>query len=247
MNYLSAITQATPAPHMSKRYVHVNTSDVINVMTEAGFTVVDQKVDKVRKSNSEFARHAVIFRSEQLGTADGTYVPQAIFMNSHNGKSTANLRLGLYRFVCANGMVVGQDYASSSIKHVGDLARQVIERVKEMSKQSVEVFQKVDQWSKIDLSKEKRIEFATRAAMLRFGEKNSKQYSMSDLISARRLEDDKGDLWSTFNIIQENTTKGGLVGRNANNRQVRSKALTSIGLDLRFNKELWNLAEEFAV
>lgn len=245
MIYLPAIMQTAASPNMSDRYVHVSTPNVIDVMQEAGFSVVDQKVDKVRVSDPAFARHAVIFRSENLGISDGTFVPQAIFMNSHNGKSTASLRLGLYRFVCANGLVVGNDYASTSIKHIGDLAHQVIERIKEMSKQSSEVFKKIESWSKVDLSREQRIQFASKAAELRFGVEKSKQYNIADILQPRRFEDDRGDLWGTFNIIQENTTKGGLIGRNANNRRIQSKSLNSIGQDLSFNKSLWELAESF--
>lgn len=245
MIYLPAIAQTSPAPSMSSRYVHVNTSDIIDVMVNEGFSVVDQKVDNVRKSDPSFARHAVILRSEALGVSDGTYVPQAILMNSHNGKSKVSLRLGMYRFVCANGLVVGDDMFQTSIKHTGDLARQVIDKIKEMSKQSQKVFQKIDTWSKIDLSKEQRLDFAIEALELRFGKEKSKQYDPYLFLDARREEDDKGNLWSTFNIIQENTVKGGIVGKNANNRNVRSKALKSISLDIDYNEKLWKLAESY--
>lgn len=245
MNYLPAVMQTESAEKMSSRYVHVNTMDVIDIMRNEGFVVADQKVSKTRKSDPAFARHSVVFRSEELGQSSDTFVPQAIFTNSHNGSTTAEFKLGLYRFVCANGLVVGNTYANASIKHIGDLARQVIDRIKEMSKETSRVFSKIDEWNKIDLDKSKRASFAEQAMELRFGDK-AKQYDFMDVLKARRLEDDAGDLWSTYNIIQENTTKGGLVGRNANNRQIRSKDLKAIAQDLKFNTELWNLAESFA-
>ncbi|MDD3478749.1 MAG: DUF932 domain-containing protein, partial [Candidatus Izemoplasmatales bacterium] len=188
----------------------------------------------------------VVLRNTNLGTSDGTFIPQALFTNSHNGRSTADLRLGMYRFVCANGLVVGDDYARESIKHVGDLAKQVIDRIREMSKQSQKVFSEIDNWKAIDLSKERRLEFAKQAGILRFGEAKMQQYDVMDLLMPRRAEDDSGDLWSTYNIVQENASKGGLQGKNANGRRVRSKSLNSIGQDLSFNSQLWKLATEFA-
>lgn len=246
MNYHPAVLSEVSDPRMSKRYVHVNTMDVIKVMEDQGFEVVDQKVDRVRKFNPEFARHMVVLRNTNLGTSDGTFIPQALFTNSHNGRSTADLRLGMYRFVCANGLVVGDDYARESIKHVGDLAKQVIDRIREMSKQSQKVFSEIDNWKAIDLSKERRLEFAKQAGILRFGEAKMQQYDVMDLLMPRRAEDDAGDLWSTYNIVQENASKGGLQGKNANGRRVRSKSLNSIGQDLDFNSKLWKLATEFA-
>jgi hypothetical protein len=240
------LTNETAAPGMSKRYVTISTPQVVEIMENEGFVVSEVKSDKVRKSDPTFARHMVVFRNENLASPDGKYVPQALWMNSYNGRSRASLGLGMYRFVCANGLVVGEDYLKTSVKHIGDLATQVLDRVKEMSKDSYRVFQNVDKWSKVDLSKEKRIEFARIAAEIRFGEEKSKQFSLEEILQPRRAEDDAGDLWSTFNIVQENLTKGGIIGRNANNRQVRSKPLKAIDLDHNFNKNLWTLAEEFA-
>lgn len=237
--------QTLAHPKMSKHYVVVPTTEVIDIMQEAGFNVAEQKRDKVRKSDPSYARHMVTFRKDDLLSPDGKYTPQAIWVNSYNGQSRATLRLGVYRFVCENGLVVGTDMLGESVKHQGDLAKSLIDRIREMSKQSVEVFKTIDTWSKVDLSKEKRIEFAKQAAILRFGEAGAQQYDVMDILNPRRTEDDAGSLWDTFNIIQENTVKGGLHGFNANNRRVTTKPLKSIGLDIGYNSKLWELAESY--
>lgn len=245
MQLLPAITQTSAHPKMSNRYVHVNTKDIIDVMESEGFVVSGQKVNKSR-SGSTFGRHMVMFQNPNIVTSDPSFVPQMLLLNSHDGTTPAVFRLGVYRFVCENGMVVGNDYATEKIRHVGDLARQVIERARTLSAQSTKVFSQIDSWMGIDMSAEKRLAFAETAAKLRFGEALSKQYNAGDLLVPRRGEDDAGDLWSTFNIVQENTTKGGLVGRNANNRRVSSRPLVAIGQDFNFNSQLWELAAEYA-
>ena len=245
MNELLSINQTKASPKMSSRYVHVNTMDVIDVMTSAGFSVAETKSDTSKKHGSEFLRHMVIFRNDNVKTTYENYVPQMLWINSHNGTCPATMRLGIYRFVCANGLVVGNDFESERIRHTGDLARQVIDRVKTLSLTSAKVFSQIESWSKIDLSKDKRIEFAQKATEIRFGTK-ANQYAIDSILGVRRSEDDKGDLWSVFNRVQENTVKGGLVGRNANNRQIMSRKLTAISAELSYNQKLWELATEYA-
>lgn len=246
MNQLSsAVFQTQAAPQMSKRYVTVSTPDVMEIMRNEGFAVQSQVVDRVRKSDPSYARHMVIFQNEALKSADERFTPQAIWVNSYNGRSRASMRLGIYRFICSNGLVVGNDYADANVKHMGDLAKQVIDRIREMSKETQQVFAKIDKWSKIDLSKEQRNEFAHQARILRFGDK-SEQYSLDSILEVRRAGDDAGDLWSVFNVVQENTVKGGMVGQNANGRHVRAKKINSIDMNIGYNKKLWELAETFA-
>jgi len=62
----------------------------------------------------------------------------------------------------------------------------------------------------------------------------------------RREEDDRGDLWTTFNRLQENTVRGGLVGLSRSGRQATSRPLTDIQRDLAYNAQLWQLADELA-
>lgn len=246
MNQLSAIQNTLAHPKMSKRYVTIPTSEVIDIMHDIGFVISDQQQDKIRKGDPSYAKHMVTFRNPDLQTPDGTYVPQAIWLNSYNGTSRATLRLGVYRFVCSNGLVVGTDYMSDSVKHCGDLAKSLIERIKEMSKQTVDVFSTIDKWNKVQLTTDQRVEFAKQAMLMRFGEQGVQRFDVRDVLTPRRAEDDNGDLWSTFNIIQENTVKGGLHGVTSTGRRVSSKPLKSIGLNVGYNEKLWSLAESFA-
>jgi hypothetical protein len=66
----------------------------------------------------------------------------------------------------------------------------------------------------------------------------------------RRHDDQASDLWTTFNVVQENVIRGGLtaVGRDANGRRRRTttRAVNGIDQDVRLNKGLWVLAERMA-
>lgn len=65
----------------------------------------------------------------------------------------------------------------------------------------------------------------------------------AQLLTCRRGEDLRGDLWSVFNRIQENVLRGGLSRRSPTGRLVRSWRITSIREDVRLNSGLWDLAE----
>ena len=52
---------------------------------------------------------------------------ELVLINSHDGLSSYRLMAGLFRVVCANGMIAGQSYDEIRIKHQGDVIGNVIE------------------------------------------------------------------------------------------------------------------------
>ncbi|ECG6091092.1 TPA: DUF932 domain-containing protein, partial [Escherichia coli] len=65
------------------------------------------------------------------------------------------------------------------------------------------------------------------------------------IITPRRWEDKQNDLWTTWQRVQENMIKGGLSGRSASGKNTRTRAITGIDGDIRINKALWMIAEQF--
>jgi hypothetical protein len=106
-------------------------------------------------------------------------------------------------------------------------------------------------WSQINLVQDERMALAEGAHVLRFAdaEGNVKTpITPAALLEPRRSEDRRTDLWSTFNVIQENVIKGGVhgVGFNANQqiRHVTTRRINGIDQDVKLNKALWILAEK---
>lgn len=243
----AAFTEA-PSPNMSGRYGFINTSDVLGQLIDSGYAPVQAGQDKPRQRDPRHVRHRVILRHENFVGDEavvGEQVPQIILINSHNGRTGLHLHAGLYRFVCANGMVVGDDKLHVRVNHVGDVAAMVDEYLKQFTKSLDRIQHAVEHWSHIELSDRKAREFAKAAAKLRFGASAS-SYEPGALLEARRDEDRGRDLWRVFNVVQENTVKGNVVGFNSNNRHVRSRELTGIGQDVAYNEQLWRLAEQVA-
>ena len=231
------------APTMSSRYVHVNSREVVELMEQEGFYVAAAKTTAPRSRDPMFVRHSIEFRRHDAPQVDGT-TPRIIFVNSHDGTTAAQAMAGLYRFVCSNGLVIGQTLEQIKQRHAGDAAYELITRMRALAKNSEQTFTKIERWSRKQLTTPQRHEFARLAAQLRWGD--AAMFEPEELLKLRRAEDDRGDLWSTFNRLQENTVRGGLIGLSRSGRRATSRPLTDIQRDLSYNAQLWQLTEELA-
>ena len=105
----------------------------------------------------------------------------------------------------------------------------------------------------MQLNRDEREILARSAHLLRFGDSSGEvttPIKPEQLLTQRRSGDLGNDLWSTWNVVQENAIKGGIraVGRDdlGRPRRVKSRAVTGIDQDIRLNKALWLLGEEMA-
>lgn len=101
----------------------------------------------------------------------------------------------------------------------------------------------VERFTKIELSWEKQTELAELALGLRYPEKDKRPFEAARLLEINRDADREPTLWNIYNRIQENLTQG-QARRNATERT--SRRVTSIDVDMKINRGLWELAEQFA-
>lgn len=239
-----------PSPKMSGKYGFINTMDALFVLEEAGFSPVSAKQDKAKSRDSRYVRHAIVLRPTDTIDAPhtvGETVPQILLINSHNGRTQLSIRAGLYRFVCANGMVVGRDLTAEKVRHTGNIAAEINERLKAIGATQNKVSALIENWKSIELSDSKANDFAMAAAKLRFGAERALAFKPEDILATRRPEDEGRSLWAVFNRVQENTTQGGLSGLTALGRPATSRALTGIGENTMYNEVLWDMASELVV
>ena len=61
-------------------------------------------------------------------------IPEIVFLNSHDGTSAYQLRVGLYRVICTNGLIVSQGaFPMVRVHHRGDVVDAVISGALEMA------------------------------------------------------------------------------------------------------------------
>lgn len=233
----------TAAPTVSSRYEFISSRDIIDRFANEGWHVATATVAAPRKRDALFAKHMIDFRHPDLQEINGA-VPRIILTNSHDGSSSARVMAGVYRFVCSNGLVVGNTVGKEVVRHTGDAAADLIHRMQQLAKNTSKLYSSIDKWSKKDLTKAQRHEFARFAAQLRWGD--AQRFAPEDLLMVRRAEDDRGDLWATFNRVQENTVLGGIEGLSRSGRAATSRPLSDITRSVDYNAQLWQLAEEVA-
>ena len=113
-----------------------------------------------------------------------------------------------------------------------------------------EIAARVEDLKTIDLSPNEKGVFAMAAHNLVYDDADNAPILPGQLLKERRYDDKGNDLWTTFNVVQENIMKGGIYGskRGANGRvrRVKTRPVKSIDRDMKLNKALWVLTEEMA-
>lgn len=238
-----------PWQAQSEHYRFIPTINVVDALRDSGFYPVRAQQSNSRiEGKREFTKHMIRFR--RMSTQDynvNDIIPEIVLINSHDGTSSYQMMLGLFRLVCSNGAVV-QDSKIDTIRicHRGDrdLRQQVIDVSAEIISEAPKTLETVNQWQRITLDEKEQLAMAESAKVIL---DSSIDLPANKLLLPRRNvdryePDGTRDLWKTFNVIQENTIRGGLLGRTTNNRLMRTRKVVSVDRDVKLNKALWQLA-----
>ena len=249
---LDALRQQVPAvfapsadDHRSLRYTFIPTERVLDGLMQAGFVPVEARQTRTRSASPLHARHVVRLRRrlETVQLRDST--PEVVFLNSHDGTSAYQLRVGLFRVVCTNGLIVSRGaFPTFSVAHRGNVVEDVVAHALGIAAQFDVLAAQVERMEHRRLLKDEEIQFAEQALALRYAVPAQAGMEASQLLTCRRPEDAGDDLYSVLNKVQENLLRGGLLRRSANGRLVRTRRITSIREDVRINSGLWDLAAE---
>lgn len=227
----------------SDRYTYIPTIDVLNVLQKEGFSPFMVCQSKTRDAhNHEHTKHMIRMRhASQIVAKEAREI---VLVNSHNGTSSYQLLSGVFRFVCSNGMVCGDTQNDIRIKHSGDIIDNVIEGAVTVLESFDAVDAQMDGMKALTLNEGEQAAFAHAALELRYDTAlTPAPITETQLLRPKRIEDRAGDLWTTFNRVQENMVRGGLRGRNATGRPVTTREVQGIDQSIKLNRALWVLAD----
>ncbi len=201
---------------LSDHYSFVPTMNVVNDLRALGYEVVDAKQVKARKkSTNGYQKHMLTFEHPKYKVEGREEYPQILLTNSHDGGNAFTLSAGIFRLVCSNGLVIKtEDYGSARLVHKGYSFEAVQKLVKEFEETVSEVLNKITEMKKVQLTKEQQIEFAKKAALLRFTAKSYNEdniadvVNIDDLLNVDRKEDAGNGLYEVFNRVQESIVQG---------------------------------------
>lgn len=225
----------------SERYTYIPTINLLDRLREEGFHPFYACQTKVRDDDKRgHTRHMLRLRRDGFGQNDE--VPEIILLNSHDGSSSYQMIPGIFRFVCNNGLVCGDTFGEVRVPHKGDVVGRVIDGAYEVLSFFEKVTDSRDEMKGVFLDKDEQHVFAEAALGYKyFGE--HQPITAEQVLSPRRWQDKKDDLWTTFQRVQENIIKGEIPGISANGKRNRTRAVNSITGDVKLNNALWKMAE----
>lgn len=252
--FVPSIFAETAHASRSDRYLYIPTIEVVRGLIGQGFSPVFACEAKARdESKVGFTKHMVRFRQEGAVAVAGA-VPELIMVNSHDGSTRYQFMAGMFRFVCANGSIVGTRYADVGVRHTGTVVDEAIEGAFTVAREFEKVTAAASQMQAITLQRDHSAAFADAALAVKYFDEEKGEVDApiqpAQLLIPRRHEDGANDLWTTYNVVQENLIRGGLRGKrkDANGRTKRSttRAVNGIDGNVKLNRGLWTLAEKMA-
>lgn len=246
-----SIFATTSHPSRSESFQPISTIDVVRDLHKEGFSVVGATATRSR-GDGRYSKHLLRIRPiDGAQKRVGDTVFEMLLKNANDGSGAYDLMAGLFRIACLNSVVAAlATLGSIRVRHVGkDVSSKVIDGTFRVMSSAEPVLEAASRWSQVQLDMTQRQLLAHTAHELRFGD-SATHVSPGQLLTPRRHADTQNDLWSVFNVIQENVIRGGVHTRyyddNGRRRNSRSRAITGINESLSVNRGLWQAAEALA-
>ncbi|AFT86192.1 F plasmid protein 32 [Paraburkholderia phenoliruptrix BR3459a] len=229
----------------SERYTYIPTIDVLRGLRNEGFQPFMVCQTRVRHDDRrEYTKHMLRLRHADQIT--GEEANEIVLLNSHDGTSSYQMLAGMLRFVCQNGMVAGDNVADIRVPHKGNIVQNVINGAFDVLDGFDLIREQKEGMRAVVLDHDEQHAFARSALALRYDPTDAEApapVTDSQLLAPRRFEDRRDDLWTVFNRVQENLTKGGLHGRSRTGRSMSTRPITGIDQNVKLNRALWMLAD----
>lgn len=201
----------------SERFKPIPTIEVLRGLADEGFMPVGVQQSRARDvGKAEFTKHLIRMRriDDDSKFRVGDTVCEMLLKNANDGTSAYDLMAGLFRIRCMNSLVAQTATIDSiKVRHSGDVQAKVIEGTYRVLHEAHKALAAPEDWSQIVLDRDERFAFADAARVIRFGDAEGNVTSpikAEQLLTVRRDSDRSADLWTTFNVTQENVLKGGL-------------------------------------
>ena len=245
------------APHheVSDRYGFMPTIKVVNALRNEGWMPVDATQKNVRDaSKRDLTTHLLRFRRIDNDIQVGDSVVEILLKNAHDRSSAFVLHAGIFRMACANGIVIADStFNKLSVRHGKNVVNDIIEGSCEVINEVPAICETVESMQATELTGEERAIFANTAYNFAHGERDediltSQENIINQVLRPKRREDTGHDLWSTFNVIQENIIKGGVrsakIGANGRVRRSTKRAVGNIDKNIKLNKAIFEMATQ---
>ena len=229
------------AEHLSDRYTFINSYNVVQQFAEHGYFPVSA-FQSFSTIDAEHGKHIIKLRhASQLDAKNANGVSELAIDNSHNGSSKLRLLIGIYRKVCSNGLIAFCAQGSYSEKHDVLTLDSVNAGILQTIEQSLQVVERCEAMQAITLTRQQA---EVLAELVKIAVYNDREIESSLLLKPRRSYDVSQDLWTVFNVIQENVIKGGIESKSIAHNKSKTRPITQIDRSVNVNQMMWQVADD---
>lgn len=249
---MPALSVTAPASHLSTKYVHIPTLQVVEDIMTLGWQPTSTLT--TRGKHATLGTHGVTFSHPDLRIqidAGDSIQPQVHLLNSYNGFSTLKFYAGFYRFICSNGLVVPMDiknvdHAFFKVKHIHyDLTTLRSTMVDILENLSAQV-KRAMSLSSLKMSPEEINTFIAYTYLRRIQVKLTPDTVqavpaeiLTSLNAVLRPEDEGNSAWKVLNRVQEKIIKGFTVYNPITKKFKTYKAITAFGRGINLNLDMY--------
>ena len=250
----AALLEQSQGHNVSSKYTVMTTKQILEPLFNQGYTVTSSVATKVRNASKQgYQKHMIRLTHNDLqlrNVSDSR--PEIVVVNSYDGLSSLKLMLGIYRLVCANGMIVGSTFGQFAVRHVGDIHQSVLEGTNAIANKLPEINDRIGIMSGILLSWAQVRTLANEATRLVLPD-SAVSVDLDSALHVNRSDDYGMSLWLVYNRLQEALIRGGIKYTSKqtidpiNNVQVlkhnTTRLIKSIDRQVQVNQSLWDLSQ----
>ena len=253
-NAAPSVFTTIPSDEVSDKYTHIPTEKVIDDMQSLGWGVVEAKEVKARTKHTKgFQKHLLVFRNNDIvinGEDGDTVYPQILLTNSHDGKNAFTFTAGLFRMICANGLVIADEqFEDVKMRHMGYTFKDLQIMIKDMVEKLPLTVESMNKMKLVELEEKQVLELAKSLLDIRVeGTDNTfNDVAINNVLETQRKEDEGMGLWEVFNRVQENIINGNFYYNTKSGKQRQARIIKNFKQDIDLNRNMFEKAMEYAV
>lgn len=218
INKVPAIGATQASDLVSDSYQFVSTKNILERVQQDGWLITGATA----QSRSPYSQHRVTLIHEndlsRARTENLEVIPRIELFNSHNRTKRLMFAIGLFRFLCENGLIVASGPAETiRTKHrfSDDRLEGIMTQVGEISGRFPQINGRIQDFKNREMTEQEQVSYAQYAIKGRFNYRPAMPKRFRDmgrtvekLLGVRREEDAGNSTWQVFNRVQENLIQG---------------------------------------
>lgn len=244
----SLLKQGRDPNRTSNRYKETDDVGLVEKLNELGWFITSYKQVKPQDpTRGDFKTYMAVYQNFNVPEIPGEGRVTLVQTNSKDGTQVLKLSMGFDRYVSDLHMIVNTDlFKPLEYKHKGLLPTELNSIIAdEALKQIEKVGERVEEMKKVTLTQEQAVDFAQKAAGLRFLDQ-AYTVKPEDLLGVTRPQDAGMSLWKVLCRVHEALIASPkLLIANPEGKLRKARAIEHIGRELKINKGLWTLAEQY--